>query len=93
MLSLRAPIYEGKVIDYLLELVNVVDKPVSKDELIAAVSDADPHDHEHHGHEHHDHEHHDHEHHDHGHHDHDHGHHDHDGGHAHDGDDPNRSPG
>jgi trigger factor len=109
MLSLRAPIYEGKVIDYLLELVNVVDKPVSKDELIAAVSDADPHDHEHHGHEHHDHEHHghehlghehhDHEHHGHEHHDHEHhdhghhGHHDHDGGHAHDGDDPSRSPG
>jgi len=48
--SLRAPIYEDKVVDYLLELVNVTDKPVSKEELLA---DPDAHDHDHH----HDHDH------------------------------------
>jgi len=31
--SLRAPIFEEKVVDYLLELVKVADKPVSRDEL------------------------------------------------------------
>jgi len=76
--SLRAPIFEDKVVDYLLELVSVTDKPVSKDDLLAPDPDeealrggADGHDH------HHDHDH-DHDHsHDHGHdhsHDHDHDH-------------------
>ncbi len=32
--SLRAPIFEDKVVDYLLELVNVTDKPVSREELM-----------------------------------------------------------
>ena len=32
--SLRAPIFEEKVVDYLLELVNVTDKPVSAADLI-----------------------------------------------------------
>ena len=32
--SLRAPIYEEKVIDFLLELVNVTDKTVSREELM-----------------------------------------------------------
>jgi trigger factor len=64
--ELRAPIYEDKVVDYILELAKVTDKPVSVEELYA-----DPdggHDHHHHDHDHdHDH-HHDHD------HDHDHGH-------------------
>lgn len=33
--SLRAPIFEDKVVDYLLELSEVTDKTVSKDELFA----------------------------------------------------------
>jgi trigger factor len=32
--SLRAPIFEEKVVDYLLELVNVTDKPVTAEELM-----------------------------------------------------------
>jgi len=68
--ELRAPIFEDKVVDYILELAKVTDKPVSVEELYA-----DP-DGEH-GHAHHDHDHaHDHDHnHDHDHdHDHDHKH-------------------
>ena len=70
--ELRAPLYEDKVVDYVLELAKVTEKPVSLEELYA---DPDG-DHDHH---------HDHDHdHDHGHH---HGHdhdHDHDHGHKHD---------
>ncbi|MGQ3674584.1 trigger factor [Xanthobacter sp. TB0139] len=33
MASVRAPLFEEKVVDYLLELANVTEKPVSKDEL------------------------------------------------------------
>jgi trigger factor len=32
--ALRAPIFEEKVVDYLLELVNVTDKPVTREELL-----------------------------------------------------------
>ena len=32
--SLRAPIFEEKVVDYLLELVNVTDKPMTAEELM-----------------------------------------------------------
>ena len=32
--SLRAPIFEEKVVDFLLELVKVTDKPVSREELM-----------------------------------------------------------
>jgi trigger factor len=32
--GLRAPIFEEKVVDFLLELVNVTDKPVSREELM-----------------------------------------------------------
>ncbi len=32
--SLRAPIFEEKVVDYLLELVTVTEKPVTRDELV-----------------------------------------------------------
>jgi trigger factor len=51
--ELRAPIYEDKVVDYILELAKVTDKPVSVEELYA-----DPeHDHDHHHHHGHDHSH------------------------------------
>jgi trigger factor len=67
--ALRAPIFEEKVVDFLLELATVNDKKVSREALFAA--DDDGHDH-HHGHHHHDHDHH--HGHDHNHdHDHDHG--------------------
>ena len=56
--ALRAPIFEEKVVDYVLEFADVTDKTVTKDELLA--EDEDDHEHHHH-HEHdHDHEHHDH---------------------------------
>lgn len=75
--ALRAPIFEEKVVDFLLELATVNDKKVSREALFAA--DEDGHDHHHHGHDHaHDHGHH--HHHD---HDHDHHHHDHDHDHDH----------
>jgi trigger factor len=67
--ELRAPIFEDKVIDYILELAKITEKPVSVEELYADPDE--DHDH-HHGHDHHDHDH------DHGHH-----HHDHDHGHGH----------
>jgi trigger factor len=31
--SIRAPLFEDKVVDFLLELAQVTDKPVSRDEL------------------------------------------------------------
>ncbi|MTI16698.1 trigger factor [Rhodobacteraceae bacterium RKSG542] len=37
--SLRAPIYEEKVVDFILELANITDKPVSKDELFKIEED------------------------------------------------------
>ena len=69
--ELRAPVFEDKTVDYVLELAKVTETKVTPEELYAD-PDAD-HDHAHHDHAH-DHEHgHDH-HHDHGHHhDHDHG--------------------
>jgi len=39
--SLRAPIFEEKVVDYILELAKVEDKKVSKDDLIAAMEEDD----------------------------------------------------
>ncbi len=77
--ELRAPIFEDKAVDYVLELAKVTDTKVTPEELYA---DPDA-DHEHHHHDHdHDHDHHDHDHdHDHGHHHHGH---DHDHGHEHD---------
>lgn len=54
--ELRAPIYEDKVVDYILELAKVTDKPVAVEELYADSEDD-------HGHHHHDHDHdHDHDH-------------------------------
>jgi trigger factor len=37
--SLRAPVFEEKVVDYLLELVKVTDKPVSREELMREEDD------------------------------------------------------
>ncbi len=72
--ALRAPIFEEKVVDFLLELATVNDKKVSREALFAADEHDHDHDHHHHGHDHdHDHGHH--------HHDHDHDHHHHDHGH------------
>ncbi|HZP08953.1 trigger factor [Methyloceanibacter sp.] len=70
--ELRAPIFEDKVVDYILELAKIAERQVTPEELYADPDE--DHDH-HHGH---DHDHHDHDHHDHAHHhheyDHDHGH-------------------
>jgi trigger factor len=73
----RAPIFEDKVVDYILELAKVTEKTVTPEELYADPDE--DHDHAHHHHDHdHDHDHH------HGHdHDHDHGHHHHGHGHKH----------
>lgn len=62
--EIRAPIFEDKVVDYIIELAKVTDKPVSVEELY---TDPDEHDHDH-GHDHHHHHDHDHD------HDHHHGH-------------------
>ena len=67
--ALRAPIFEEKVVDYVLEFADVTNKTVSKEELLAD-DEEEPDQHEHH--HHHDHDDHDHEGHDHKGHDHDH---------------------
>jgi trigger factor len=54
--ALRAPIFEEKVVDYILEFAEVTDKPISKEELLAE-EEGDDHEHHHHDH---DHDHHDH---------------------------------
>ena len=95
LVELRAPIFEDKVIDHILEVAKPAEKKVTPEELLKPVAgddDALAHAHHHaHGHDHahhhdhhgHDHSHHDHSHgHDHDHHDHSHDHHGHD--HAHD---------
>jgi trigger factor len=51
--TLRAPIFEEKVVDYVLEFADVIDKSVSKEEL-QALAEGDEHE-EHHDHDHHDH--------------------------------------
>lgn len=93
--GLRAPIFEEKVVDFLMELATVTDKEVSAEELMEMAEDESfvaaghhhHHDHDHDHHHHHDHDHdHGHHHHDHDHgHDHDHHHHDHDHDHGHGG--------
>jgi trigger factor len=65
--TLRAPIFEEKVIDFLVELANVTEKKVSREELYKEKGGEAGHDHAHHDHAGHDHDH-DHHHHDHGHH-------------------------
>ena len=50
--ELRAPVFEDKVVDYILELAEVVEKEVSIQDLFAQAEDHD-HDHDHeHGHDH-----------------------------------------
>ncbi len=39
--QIRAPIFEDKVVDYILELAKVTEKPVSKDELQAEIAKLD----------------------------------------------------
>jgi len=79
VVELRAPIYEDKVIDHILEQAKPTDKRVSVEELMApAPGDSEllaagaDHDHDHHDHEHHHHDHDHHHHHDHDHHGQDH---------------------
>jgi trigger factor len=59
--TLRAPIFEEKVIDFLVELANVTEKKVAREELYkdeAGDAGTAGHDHAHHGHDHdHDHDH------------------------------------
>jgi len=64
--ALRAPIFEEKVVDYVLEFADITNKEVSKEELLADEEEPDLHEHHHH---HHDGDH-DHDDHDHGDHDH-----------------------
>jgi len=59
--ALRAPIFEEKVVDYVLEFATVTDKTVSREELLAEDEESD-HDHDHGHHHHYDHDdHHDHD--------------------------------
>lgn len=54
--EVRAPIFEDKVVDYILELVTVTDKPVSREELFTDPDDEHDHAHDH-DHDHADHDH------------------------------------
>jgi len=45
--ALRAPIFEEKTVDYILELSEVTEKKVSKDELLAEEEEEHDHDHSH----------------------------------------------
>lgn len=87
--ELRGPIFEDKVVDYIVAQAKPTDRKISKEELLKPIEGED-HGHVHHGHDHHDHDHHHHHDHDHHHghdhshgHDHDHDHHHHDHGHSH----------
>jgi trigger factor len=60
--TLRAPIFEEKVIDFLIELATVTDKKVSREELYKEEGAEEGHDHAHHDHAGHDHDHHGHDH-------------------------------
>ncbi len=64
--ELRAPIFEDKVVDYILELAKVTERQVTPEELYADPDEDHDHGHVHHDHDH-GHGHHDHHHHDHGH--------------------------
>jgi trigger factor len=99
--GLRAPIFEDKVVDYILEQAKPAErkvtveellKPVDGDEDVLALGDMHDHDHGHDHHHDHDHHHHDHDHH---HHDHDHDHHhghDHHHDHSHESHDHSHGP-
>jgi trigger factor len=76
--QLRAPLYEDKVVDFLFDKAEVADRPVTREELEAAIEEEDGfasgthvHNHDDHDHDHHDHAGHDHAEHDHADHDHD----------------------
>ncbi|WP_404711342.1 trigger factor [Sphingomonas sp. MMS24-J13] len=76
--QLRAPLYEDKVVDFLFGKAEIADRPVTREELEAAIEEEDgfasgTHVHNHDDHDHHDHAGHDHDHaaHDHADHDHD----------------------
>ena len=65
--SLRAPVFENKVVDYVAELAEKTDKSMSRVELAKLISEDDDelpmeHNHDHGDHDHHDHEGHDHDH-------------------------------
>ena len=83
MQRLRAPIYEDKVVDFVLEMAQVEERKMPAQEFLALAEQEEEdelpihasHDHAHHDHDHHHHD-----------HDHDHDHHDHDHGHTHDHD-------
>ena len=45
--ELRAPIFEDKVVDYILELANVTDKDVSLEDLYKDLDEGQSHDHDH----------------------------------------------
>ena len=45
--EIRAPLYEDKVVDYILELAKVTDKPVSVEELYADADGGHDHNHDH----------------------------------------------
>ncbi|WP_034491351.1 trigger factor [Afifella pfennigii] len=45
--ALRAPIFEEKVVDYLLELADITDKTVSREELFAEEEEEEHHHHDH----------------------------------------------
>jgi len=60
--QLRAPIYEDKVVDFILQMAAVTDQQVSVEELMRDPDAEDDHHHHHHGHDHHGHDHHDHDH-------------------------------
>ena len=80
--SLRAPVFENKVVDYIAGIAASTEKPMTREELSKLIQSddfADEMDHDHH---HHDHDDHGHDH-DHAHDDHDHDHHDHDHDHGH----------
>ncbi len=51
MAEIRAPLYEDKVVDYILELAKVTDKPVSVEELYTDVEGEEGH-HQDHDHDH-----------------------------------------
>jgi trigger factor len=89
LVELRAPIFEDKVVDHIVEQAKPVEKKVSVEELLKPMEgDLDEMAHAHHHHDHdHDHHHHDHGHDHHHHHGHDHDHrHDHGHDHQHSGD-------
>jgi trigger factor len=71
LMELRGPVFEQKVVDYILAQAKVTEKKVTREQLAKAVEDDQEFRDHHHDHDHHDHDHHDHDHHDHDRQDHD----------------------